>query len=263
MLVGYRSVEDAAGTVSDIIAEGILPAAVEMMDALAIEAAEAAVSCGYPAGAVAVLVIELDGPQVEVEAQFAQVEQIALRRDAFETRIAADAAERALMWKGRKSAFAAVGRISPSYFVQDGVIPRTKLPEVLADITPDGRRGGLRVANVFHAGDGNLHPLVLFDDAVEDRRTTPRSWPAPSWTSASPPAARSPASTASARRSAQDGQAVHRRGPGHHAAGPLRVRPRRHRQPGQGLPDAPAVRRAPGPRKGENPFQAAGLGEVF
>jgi len=167
MLVGYSSVEDAAGTVSDIIAAGILPAAVEMMDALAIEAAEAAVSCGYPAGAVAVLVIELDGPQVEVEAQFKQVEDIARARNAFETRIAADDAERALMWKGRKSAFAAVGRISPSYFVQDGVIPRTKLPEVLAEMKRMADEKGLRVANVFHAGDGNLHPLVLFDDAVE------------------------------------------------------------------------------------------------
>ena len=167
MLVGYRSVEDAAGTVSDIIGAGILPAAVEMMDALAIEAAEAAVSCGYPAGAVAVLVIELDGPQVEVEAQFRQVEEIARRRNAFETRIAADDAERGLMWKGRKSAFAAVGRISPSYFVQDGVIPRTKLPEVLAEMKRMADDKGLRVANVFHAGDGNLHPLVLFDDAVE------------------------------------------------------------------------------------------------
>ena len=167
MLVGYTSVEDAAGTVSDIIAAGILPAAVEMMDALAIEAAEAAVSCGYPAGAVAVLVIELDGPQVEVEAQFRQVEEIARARNAFEIRIAADDAERALMWKGRKSAFAAVGRISPSYFVQDGVIPRTKLPEVLAEIDRMADERGLRVANVFHAGDGNLHPLVLFDDAVE------------------------------------------------------------------------------------------------
>jgi glycolate oxidase len=167
MLVGYRSVEDAAATVSDVIAAGILPAAVEMMDALAIEAAEAAVSCGYPAGAVAVLVIELDGPQVEVEAQFRQVHDIAERRNAFEIRIAADDAERALMWKGRKSAFAAVGRISPSYFVQDGVIPRTKLPEVLAEMTRMADERGLRVANVFHAGDGNLHPLVLFDDAVE------------------------------------------------------------------------------------------------
>ncbi len=113
------------------------------------------------------LVIELDGPQVEVEAQFAQVEQLALARSAFETRIAQDAAERALMWKGRKSAFAAVGRISPAYFVQDGVIPRTKLPQVLAEIDRMADVVGLRVANVFHAGDGNLHPLVLFDDAVE------------------------------------------------------------------------------------------------
>ena len=167
MLVGFRNVEDAASTVSDIIAAGILPAAIEMMDALAIEAAEAAVHCGYPAGAVAVLVIELDGPQVEVEAQFADVERIALSRHAFETRIAADAAERALMWKGRKSAFAAVGRISPAYFVQDGVIPRTQLPEVLAEISRMADAVGLRVANVFHAGDGNLHPLVLFDDAVD------------------------------------------------------------------------------------------------
>jgi glycolate oxidase len=166
MLVGFRSVEDAAGTVSDIIAAGILPAAVEMMDALAIEAAEAAVRCGYPPGAVALLVIELDGPQVEVAAQVAQVAQLAQTRHAFETRIAADAAERALMWKGRKSAFAAVGRISPAYFVQDGVIPRTRLPEVLAEISRLADKVGLRVANVFHAGDGNLHPLVLFDDAV-------------------------------------------------------------------------------------------------
>jgi len=167
MLVGFRSVEDAAGTVSDIIAAGILPAAIEMMDALAIEAAEAAVRCGYPPGAVAVLVIELDGPQIEVEAQFAQVAQLALARHAFETRIASDAAERALMWKGRKSAFAAVGRISPAYFVQDGVIPRTRLPQVLAEIGRMADEVGLRVANVFHAGDGNLHPLVLFDDAVD------------------------------------------------------------------------------------------------
>jgi glycolate oxidase len=170
MLVGFHAVEDAAGCVSDIIAAGILPAAIEMMDALAIEAAEAAVACGYPAGATAVLVIELDGPSVEVQAQFAQVERIAQARNAFETRIAADAAERALMWKGRKSAFAAVGRISPSYFVQDGVIPRTKLPEVLGEMTRMADDVGLRVANVFHAGDGNLHPLVLFDGAVEGQQ---------------------------------------------------------------------------------------------
>ena len=167
MLVGFRTVEDAAGAVSDIIAAGILPAAIEMMDALAIEAAEAAVKCGYPEGAVAVLVIELDGPQVEVDAQFAQVEQIVQGRRAFETRIAQDAAERALMWKGRKSAFAAVGRISPAYMVQDGVIPRTQIGQVLAAIEREADAVGMRVANVFHAGDGNLHPLILFDDKVE------------------------------------------------------------------------------------------------
>ncbi|GAA5201317.1 FAD-linked oxidase C-terminal domain-containing protein [Rugosimonospora acidiphila] len=166
MLVGFHTVHDAAGTVSDIIASGILPAAIEMMDALAIEAAEAAVRCGYPPGAVAVLVIELDGPRVEVDEQFRQVRGIAEARHAFETRIARDDAERALMWKGRKSAFAAVGRISPAYYVQDGVIPRTRLPEILDEIGRLADEAQLRVANVFHAGDGNLHPLILFDDAA-------------------------------------------------------------------------------------------------
>ena len=166
MLVGFHSVADAAGTVSDIIAAGILPAAIEMMDALAIEAAEAAVQCNYPAGAAAVLVIELDGPAVEVAEQFDHVETLAQARNAFETRIAQNDEERALMWRGRKSAFAAVGRISPSYYVQDGVIPRTRLPEILADISELAEQADLRVANVFHAGDGNLHPLILFDDAV-------------------------------------------------------------------------------------------------
>jgi glycolate oxidase len=137
-----------------------------MMDALAIEAAEAAVHCGYPAGAGAVLVVELDGPAADVEAQFAEVERHCRDNAATEIRIAADDTERALFWKGRKSAFAAVGRISPDYIVQDGVIPRTALPEVLRRITALSAENGVRVANVFHAGDGNLHPLVLFDDSV-------------------------------------------------------------------------------------------------
>jgi glycolate oxidase len=166
LLLGYRTVEDAAGTVSDVIAAGIVPAAVEMMDALAIEAAEAAVHCGYPEGAAAVLVVELDGPGAEVEEQFAQVLRLAAARGAFETRVAQDAAERDLVWKGRKSAFAAVGRISPAYYVQDGVIPRTRLPEILAEIGRLAGDAGIRVANVFHAGDGNLHPLILFDDTA-------------------------------------------------------------------------------------------------
>jgi glycolate oxidase len=145
----------------------VVPAAVEMMDALAIEAAEAAVHCGYPQGAGAVLIVELDGPAAEVDAQFEQVERHCREHGAMEIRIAADAAERALIWKGRKSAFAAVGRISPDYIVQDGVIPRTALPDVLRRIAELSAEHGVRVANVFHAGDGNLHPLVLFDDGVE------------------------------------------------------------------------------------------------
>jgi glycolate oxidase len=137
-----------------------------MMDALAIEAAEAAVACGYPAGAGAVLIVELDGPAAEVTAQFDQVQTLCRDHGAFEIRVATDDAERALFWKGRKSAFAAVGRISSDYIVQDGVIPRTALPEVLRRIGTLAGDRGIRVANVFHAGDGNLHPLVLFDAAV-------------------------------------------------------------------------------------------------
>jgi glycolate oxidase len=167
LLAAFDSTDAAGGATSAIIAAGVVPAAVEMMDALAIEAAEAAVQCGYPEGAGAVLIVELDGPAAEVQAQFAQVERFCHENGAFEIRIAKDDAERALFWKGRKSAFAAVGRISPDYIVQDGVIPRTALPEVLHRIGEIARERGIRVANVFHAGDGNLHPLVLFDDTVE------------------------------------------------------------------------------------------------
>ena len=166
LLAGFDGTDAAGQAVSAIIAAGVIPAAVEMMDALAIEAAEAAVHCGYPDGAGAVLIVELDGPTSEVDAQFAQVRELCEKAGAFEIRIAADDAERALFWKGRKSAFAAVGRISPDYIVQDGVIPRTALPEVLRAIADLSASSGVRVANVFHAGDGNLHPLVLFDDAV-------------------------------------------------------------------------------------------------
>jgi len=167
LLAGFGDTDAAGQAVSAIIAAGVIPAAVEMMDALAIEAAEAAVHCGYPAGAGAVLVVELDGPAAEVDAQFADVERMCRQAGAFELRVAADDAERALFWKGRKSAFAAVGRISPDYIVQDGVIPRTALPEVLRAIDALSTASGVRVANVFHAGDGNLHPLVLFDATVD------------------------------------------------------------------------------------------------
>ncbi len=166
LLAPFASTDAAGEAVSGIVAAGIVPAAVEMMDALAIEAAEAAVAAGYPKDAGAILIVELDGPAVEVQHELAAVTEIALRAGAREVRLARDDDERALFWKGRKSAFAAVGRISPDYFVQDGVIPRTALPQVLRRITALSAEAGLRVANVFHAGDGNLHPLVLYDASL-------------------------------------------------------------------------------------------------
>ncbi|MGW4409882.1 FAD-linked oxidase C-terminal domain-containing protein [Nonomuraea sp. NPDC004702] len=163
VLAAFEDIEQGGRAVSAIIGAGIVPAAIEMMDALAIAAAEAAVACSYPRGAGAVLIVELDGPRESVEREFARLTEIC--SDAFELRVAAGPEERAAIWKGRKSAFAAVGRISPAYIVQDGVVPRTSLPGVLAAIDRLSREHGIRVANVFHAGDGNLHPLVLFDDA--------------------------------------------------------------------------------------------------
>ena len=166
LLASFPSPDEAGGAVSGIIAAGIIPAAVEMMDALAIEAAEAAVHAGYPMDAGALLIVELDGPTTEVEHQFVEVQRICQENAAQEIRIARDDEDRARIWKGRKAAFAAIGRISPAYYVQDGVIPRTALPLVLRQIAALAAERGVRVANVFHAGDGNLHPLVLYDDKV-------------------------------------------------------------------------------------------------
>ncbi|WP_326565228.1 FAD-linked oxidase C-terminal domain-containing protein [Amycolatopsis rhabdoformis] len=166
LVADFPSVEQAGDTVSAVIEDGIVPAAVEMMDALAIEAVEAAVDAGYSRDAAAALVVELDGPQAEVDAQFAQVRRLCDRFGATKLRIPATAEERALVWRGRKAAFAAVGRISPNYFVQDGVVPRTQLATALTRIAELAAAAGLRVANVFHAGDGNLHPLVLYSEAA-------------------------------------------------------------------------------------------------
>jgi glycolate oxidase len=163
----FQSTDAAGAAVSGIIGAGIIPAAIEMMDNLSIQAAEAAVHANYPLDAGAILLVELDGPRVEVEEQMARVEEICRQNGATSLHIARNDEERMLMWKGRKSAFAAMGRISPDYYVQDGVIPRTALPSVLREIAELGQSYGLRVANVFHAGDGNLHPLVLFDGAIE------------------------------------------------------------------------------------------------
>ncbi|MGZ8647796.1 MAG: FAD-linked oxidase C-terminal domain-containing protein [Solirubrobacteraceae bacterium] len=162
----FDSTREAGEAVSDIVQGGVVPGAIEMMDAKAIEAAEQAARAGFPNRGAALLV-ELDGPERECDARFDEVTTICSRHGSDDVRVARDEAERQRFWKARKAAFAAMGRISPNYFVQDGVIPRTTLPEVLERIEELGREYGLIVANVFHAGDGNLHPLVCFDGAVE------------------------------------------------------------------------------------------------
>jgi len=166
LLAAFDTTFAAGAAVSDIIASGVLPAAIEMMDALAIEAAEAAVHANYPACG-GLLLVELDGPQAEVDLLMSQVRTLCMKQGSWEVRVAHTEAERAAIWKGRRAAFAAMGRISPNYIVQDGVIPRTALPQVMDEIARMSKEVGLRVANVFHAGDGNLHPLVLYDRKIE------------------------------------------------------------------------------------------------
>jgi len=165
LLAAFPSTNEAGAAVSDIIAAGMLPAAIEMMDNLSIQAAEAAVHANYP-DCGALLLVELDGPVAEVETLMTQVNELCLKNHAWQIHVAQSEAERALVWKGRKAAFAAMGRIATNYIVQDGVIPRTALPKVLREIDRLSKEAGLRVANVFHAGDGNLHPLVLFDRRI-------------------------------------------------------------------------------------------------
>ncbi len=163
ILAAYNSLEAAGDAVARVVATGLLPGAMEIMDHLAIEAAEAAVHAGYPQTATALLIVELEGETAEVEAEFQLLEPVIQASGAFEIRVARDEAERLRIWKGRKSAFSAVGRLSPDYIVQDGVVPRKQLGSTLAEIEMLARKHGIRVANVFHAGDGNLHPLILFD----------------------------------------------------------------------------------------------------
>jgi glycolate oxidase len=165
LLAAFDSIQAAGQTVSDIIAAGVLSSALEIMDALSIQAAEAAVHAHYPV-CKGLLLVELDGMQSEVDALMRDVRALCQNNGAWEIRLAQSEQERAVVWKGRKAAFAAVGRISPNYIVQDGVIPRTALPHLLAEIDRLSSEMGLRVANVFHAGDGNLHPLVLYDHAI-------------------------------------------------------------------------------------------------
>jgi glycolate oxidase len=165
LLAAYNSISEAGSAVSEIIAAGIVPAAVEMMDSLAIKAAEAAVHPNFPP-ADTVLIVELDGPAPEVRELFAIVEAICRRTGATTVEVAQTDEHRMRIWRGRKAAFAAMGRIAPNYYVQDGVVPRTKLPEVLGRIADLSRRSGLGIGNVFHAGDGNLHPLICYDAEI-------------------------------------------------------------------------------------------------
>ena len=171
LLAAFDTIAEAGQAVSDVIAAGMLPAAMEMMDRLSAEASEAAVHPHYPV-CEALLLIELDGLEAEVDAQMIEATALCKQNGAWEVRLAQTAEERGLIWKGRKAAFAAMGRISPNYIVQDGVIPRTALPAVLETIKQMANEAQLRVANVFHAGDGNLHPMVLYDESIPGQEHT-------------------------------------------------------------------------------------------
>ena len=167
ILADFTSVEAAGAAVSDIIKAGIIPAGMEMMDNFSLNAVEDTVGTNcYPRDAVAILLIEIDGAPAEVAASAKAIDMLCHKNGARQLIHATDPEERGRLWKGRKAAFAAMGQISPDYYVQDGVIPRTKLPDVLREIEQLGEKHGYRVANVFHAGDGNLHPLILYNNAV-------------------------------------------------------------------------------------------------
>jgi glycolate oxidase len=168
LLAVFESVDAASEAVSGIIASGIVPAALEMMDRLILGAVEAAYHVGLPTDAGAVLLVELDGPSVGLDEQMARVDSVCRRHGARELRVARDQHERAALWKARKRAFGAVGRLAPSYCTQDGVVPRTKVPDILRTIAAVASRHRLRIGNVFHAGDGNIHPILLFDERDAD-----------------------------------------------------------------------------------------------
>ena len=173
LLAGFSGLVPACRAVADIVAEGIVPAAVELLDSRTIEAVEASVyAAGYPRDARAVLLIELDGGEAEVEVERERVERLCAAREAIEVRVARDEAERSALWRGRKGAFGAMGRLAPDLYVHDAVVPRTKLPEVVERINAAAEACGLRIANILHAGDGNLHPNLSFDsrDAAEMER---------------------------------------------------------------------------------------------
>lgn len=163
LLAIFETLDDATETVADITSRGITPAACEMLDGWTLRAVEAYIHAGFPLDCAAVLLLEVDGVREAVERQAEDVAAVCRDHHAREVRVARDSCERDLLWKGRKNAFGAVGRLSPTYYVQDGVIPRTKLPATLRYINAVGQKYGFQIGNIFHAGDGNLHPLILFD----------------------------------------------------------------------------------------------------
>ena len=167
MVAVFRTLEDASRTVSDIVARGLTPSALELMDRMAVRAVEEVQDCGYPTDAGAVLLIELEGVRESIERPYETIREIALANGATMVRTAADEAEREQLWKGRKGVFAAVSTIAPNQFTQDGVVPRPRLAEVLRRVVEIGEKHSLPIANVAHAGDGNLHPLIMFDPRKE------------------------------------------------------------------------------------------------
>lgn len=170
MLAIYETIEDGANTVSAIIAEGIIPATLEMMDNTVMRAVEETIKVGYPLDAAAVLIIELDGMPEGMDENAEKIIEICKRHNVREVKLAKDEAERGLLWAGRKGAFGSVGQVRPSYLCCDGTVPRTKLPEVLGKVIEIGKKYNLPIGNVFHAGDGNLHPLIMFDERDPDEK---------------------------------------------------------------------------------------------
>ena len=166
LLASFSTLEDASETVSAIIGAGMIPSALEIIDEFFVRAIEEGIGAGYPKGAGAVLLIELDGPREEIEAQAGRIVPICRDHAALQIRVAQDEAERALLWKGRKEAAGVVGRMSSNWLLQDAVVPRSRLPQIMREMQAIGARHGLTIANVFHAGDGNLHPMILYDDRV-------------------------------------------------------------------------------------------------
>ena len=242
----FDTTRQAGEVVSEIVQAGIVPGAIEMMDKLAIEASEEMAHAGYPVGRGAALLIELDGAERECEARFDEVVAICEKCGSDDVRVAKDEAERQLFWKTRKAAFPAMGRLSPNYFVQDGVIPRTKLPDVLERLDELSEEYGMRVANVFHAGDGNLHPLVCYDGRVEGEAERAEELSG-LILDACLEAGGSITGEHGVGRGQEEAHAedVRRARPGRVPDAALRVRPRRARQPRQGDADAAAVRRGP------------------